>query len=455
MSTKWRKVDRKPAQDDATYLPYQSDVEFQLENSPQVKEPFIKRMWECISTRALVIIYWIMNPLELYQTLMYSVMDTSYILLFVLFAINYYLLILFVCMVIYLIALYEKRCIKVGDGSLEDFTSGGQIFSGLFALSWTTVSTVGYGNTWPALSKDDEDEVINCPVVNILLMAAAFFGVCFAGACGAILLGKVVQVKTQAQIEFSQAMVVRYGSGLMDISDNDDEVEGDAKKSTAPKEGMPCPVLEFRLANKLHNVPTGVIMDATLSCAVGVHEYDLQDGDENNYFYARLVLPESSSRSIRRPDKVKRISLPKKIFLDLNIVNSVHPHFKRCWTAMHILDDNSPLLSPKMRSRIKKNSGLWPMQKDKYRTPRYIKDNIIFEEIIVSFNGVSKHVSAEVNAQKVYNSCDIVIGYQFVPILEKHGDEVKVLMDCLNDVAFQNGGDEALPIEDGTNKVTR
>jgi len=416
------------------------------------KESFLRRLWEFVYTRVLVTIYWIMNPLALYQTLLYSVMDTSYILLFVLFAINYYLLILFFCMLIYLIALYERKCIKVGDGSLEDFTSGGQIFSGLFALSWTTISTVGYGNTWPALSKNDEDEVINCPVVNILLMVAAFFGVCFAGACGAILLGKVVQVKTQAQIEFSQPMVVRYGSGLMDFSD-DEEDEGDRKRPIVRREGMPCPVLEFRIVNKLHNNPFGVITDASLSCAVGIHEYDLQEVDKNNYFYARLVQPTESTLSNNRRDKVKRISLPKKIFLDLNIVNSVHPHFKYCWTAMHILDENSPLLSAKMRSRIKKNNGLWPIQKDKYKTPFYIRDNIQFEEIIVSFNGVSKHVSAEVNAQKVYNSCDIVIGYQFVPILQKRGDEVNVLIDCINDVAFQNGEDEALPIEDCTNKT--
>jgi hypothetical protein len=97
-----------------------------------------------------------------------------------------------------------------------------------------------------------------------------------------------------------------------------------------------------------------------------------------------------------------------------------------------------------MRSRIRKKNGNWPNHKTKYNTAQYIRNSMKFEEIIVSFNGVSKNTSCEVNAQKVYDQCDVAIGYQFVPLLEKAGDDIKVKIDCLNDVMDQNGSDEPL-----------
>ena len=48
-------------------------------------------------------------------------------------------------------------------------------------------------------------------------------------------------------------------------------------------------------------------------------------------------------------------------------------------------------------------------------------------------------------AQKVYNRDDVVIGYKFVNILEKHDGIVKVQIDSLNDVMKQDGHDEPLP----------
>eukprot|EP01083_Nonionella_stella_P293893 999364_1 len=64
---------------------------------------------------------------------------------------------------------------------------------------------------------------------------------------------------------------------------------------------------------------------------------------------------------------------------------------------------------------------------------------------MISFNGVSKHTATNVTAQKVYNRDDVVIGYKFVNILEKHEGIVKVQIDSLNDVMKQDGHDEPLP----------
>jgi len=338
--------------------------------------------------------------------------------------------------------------VVVGDGNLADLKSDGQIFSALFSMSWTTISTVGYGNTWPSLSKPDGDlGEIQCPAINVLLMVEAFVGVCFQGACGAILFGKIAQVKSQAQVEFSQPMVVRFGTGLANDDVGDDE-DGEAKKEelTLPKSGIRCPVLEFRVVNKLHNITNAVITNATMCCAVGIHEIleETEDNDDNKGQGATASTVRSLSSTVPDNDNITRVKLPKKVHLDLNIVNNEHPHFKRCWTAVHILDSKSPLLSPKMRSRIRKKNGNWPNHKPKYNTAQYIRNSMKFEEIIVSFNGVSKNTSCEVNAQKVYDQCDVAIGYQFVPLLEKAGDDIKVKIDCLNDVMDQNGSDEPL-----------
>jgi hypothetical protein len=413
-----------------------------------LQQQIIPGIWDFIYSRIIVILYWITNPVKLFQTILYSVLDMNYLVLFTFFAANFYLFTLFFCLLIYLVGLYKEECVKVGAGTLADMKSSGQIFSALFALSWTTISTVGYGNTWPALSKlDDEGNAIRCPAMNMLLMIEAFVGVCFAGGCGAILFGKVVQVQSQAQVEFSQPMVLRFGTGVMSNDDADDsDDEGLVKKSGAlPTSGISCPILEFRVVNKLYKIPNGVITDASVNCVASMHEIiEEMDYDGNKASAVPSFGTLTSTVRVRGEDNITRIRLPKKIFLDLNIVNNEHPHFKRCWTALHILNENSPLLSPKMRSRIRKNHGLWPNDKDKYNTAQYIRDNMNFEEIIVSFNGVSMHTSCGVNAQKVYSKCDTAIGYQFVPVLEKEGDDVKVQIDHLNDVTDQAGSDAPL-----------
>jgi len=381
-----------------------------------------------------VVLYWITNPGKLYEKIMYAILDINYVLLFTFFTVNFYAFIFLFSLLIWLFGLWEKQCVRVGGGSFADFTTPSQVFSGAFALSWATFSTVGYGNAWPALSEDGEEGILYCPAMNGLLMLEAFIGVCFAGACGAILFGKVVQAQSQAQIDFSQPIVIRFGSGLIP-DDVDADADEDQEEISA---GRPCPVLEFRLVNRLHALSNGVITDAILCCCASIEE-----APSKNEMSSRLAF---SGKGTAPSDKVNRVKLPKKTFLDMDIVNNEHPHFKRSWTAMHILNEQSPLLSPKMKSRIRKNHGLWP-SKDKYNTAQYIKENLDFEEIIVSFNGLSAHSSSTVNAQKVYGCCDVVIGYQFVSILEKVGEQVKVLTDCLSDVTDQNGNDKPLELK--------
>lgn len=387
---------------------------------------FAKSRWNEIRT--------VTNPSQFYEHMMYKIFEMDYLSLFLVFTVTFYVLTISFTFLIQLFGLGAGKCIQIGDGDFDALRDEGfaSMFAGAFALSWTTFSTVGYGNTWPSLSEDVEDDGSfgACTAFNLFLIFEAFCGVCFSGACGAILFAKVAEISYKAQISFSSPMTLRFGSGVM-FDDKDDESElgeipeeneFDKGKGT----GFPCPVLEFRILNKLYGIPNGVITDATVSCAVGVKEEK-----------EAVATMEMSN------EETRRVILPRKIFRNVEIVNDCHPFFKRCWTAAHILNQNSPLLMPKMRKRIERNGGLWPQ---KYNKAELINACLDFDEIIVSFNGISKHTSCGVNAQKVYDRCDVVIGYDFVDILEKKEGEVIVKTEMLNDVVPQDGSDEPLPI---------
>jgi hypothetical protein len=266
--------------------------------------------------------------------------------------------------------------------------------------------------------------------LNYFTLATAFVGVCYVGACGALLFGKIIQEQSEARVVFSQACTVRFGSGIEqeEIDDEGDDNEMDPNKSI--ERPIPCPVLEFRVLNKLYNIENGAISDATVTCAAGVEDEKDERGGQN------LGQMDSS-------DKIVRVSLPKKMFHTMKIVNDAHPLFRRVWTLIHVLEEHSPLLILKMRKRIANNHGFWPKN---CNSAESIKANLVFKEIIISFGGISQHTSSEVRSQKVFNLCDVVIGYEFVRMVQKFGENIKVFPEFLNDVTEQQGPDEPIPI---------
>ena len=82
----------------------------------------------------------------------------------------------------------------------------------------------------------------------------SFVGVIYVGFIGAIIFGKVLRIHSRAQVEFSDPIVVRYGSGIA----NDFQISEDGM--------IPCPVLEFRVVNKMYDEVGGEIMDANMNC---------------------------------------------------------------------------------------------------------------------------------------------------------------------------------------------
>lgn len=116
----------------------------------------------------------------------------------------------------------------------------------------------------------------------------AFTGVLFAGVLGAILVGKVARIQSVAQVRFSDPICVRYGSGVLECMDDDEDnglIDAPVDKGeseVSPKE-VPCPVLEFRIVNDLSEQKGGEIVNASVAVvATTLAEMDEADLSEKD-----------------------------------------------------------------------------------------------------------------------------------------------------------------------------
>ena len=169
---------------------------------------------------------------------------------------------------IHVVGIYQPLCILVGD---RDYDTAGRNFIDAFALSWTTLSTVGYGNIYPNLAINNGPR---CLVINMFCTFESFCGVLFAGFVSAIIFGKVNRVQSFAPTTFSDPIVVRYGTGLLPEED-DDQTESSSAKSTDQSidpNQIPCPILEFRVVNRMHSAGGGEIMNCSLNVVASVLE---------------------------------------------------------------------------------------------------------------------------------------------------------------------------------------
>ena len=181
-------------------------------------------------------------------------------------------------------------------------------------------------------------------------MIEAFVGVLYAGCCGAILFGKVLRIQSSAQVQFSQPIVIRFGSGLNSAEDGLGSNTDPSEESQQPT----CPILEFRLINELHSTHKGEIVDASINCVVSKKMTDHNEiGDDDNQgssaANAASMTPGPSrwkkfnffSKRDNGPEKLK--TLPRRMFSKLKLTHEEHPFFKRAWTAVHILDETCKL----------------------------------------------------------------------------------------------------------------
>lgn len=130
---------------------------------------------------------------------------------------------------------------------------------------------------------------------------------------------------------------------------------------------------------------------------------------------------------------------PRRVFHKLDISTDSHPFFKRQWIVRHRLDGSSPLLSPKARRLIEENGGYWP---ENLNHSAGIREYLQFRELIVSFSGTANATGSSVYSTKVYDYCDVNIGYTFANVLHRHGTDGKLVVDTtlVHDVQVQRGG---------------
>ena len=136
----------------------------------------------------------------------------------------------------------------------------------------------GYGVIYPSTGANNFFVPHECVAVGVIGSLEAYLGLLYVGFCAAILFGKVTRAQSHAQVLFSDPIVVRFGreelvgkNESVEITEEkeeekDDEEAGGGVSSVAINENkkeeeknIPCPSLEFRLMNRLHNVDTGEI----------------------------------------------------------------------------------------------------------------------------------------------------------------------------------------------------
>eukprot|EP00804_Cyclotella_cryptica_P011573 CCRYP_012084-RA/>CCRYP_012084-RA protein AED:0.07 eAED:0.07 QI:167/1/1/1/1/1/4/74/578 len=403
---------------------------------------------------------------------------TSYFLLFIVFSLFYFGFILAFAAFYFGFSLYYPECIT-SAGRFIGKGPGAKVFADVFQLSWTTFSTVGYGIIFPSTGANSDYPIPQtCITVGVVGSFEAFVGVLYAGFCTAVLFGKVIRSQSQAQVYFSDPLVVRFGKE--ELSPGDKKRQGNiprgniaAVESRDLETGetlasieesvivdaqgddnvnIPCPSLEFRLVNRLHDIDDGEIVEARLDC-VAILDSKLcqadtfdsidpapshdspQDGKEPPSSSDDLtqLMMEQHKALFHNPNS-KKPRVLTKLSLDAN----EHPFFRRVWFGRHRLDENSPLLTQSARNKIKQNGGYWPSE---WNHARGIRNNLHFRHLLVCLSGTSNANATSVYAQKVYDLVDVNVGYRFVP-MNYHTPSGALKTDAylLNAICEQRGG---------------
>lgn len=253
----------------------------------------------------------------------------------------------------------------------------------------------------------------------------------YSGFCGAILFGKVLRIQSHAQVIFSDPLLIRYGCGVENPEAPD---SNNANNIEDENSYIPLPVLEFRIVNRLFNEVGGEIMDAVLNVVANNNAATAEMSDTNDDInsvsqrYSNTngdpqSLSINSNHSSKSFDSLSRmfpsprsggylssrdgqivdedpsaILVNKHIFSKMEIEASEHPFFRRVWVARHVLDADSPILKRRIRRQLRRNGGRWPKE---LNNAEAIRNNLQFNQILVSLTGVSNISACDVYAQKI------------------------------------------------------
>jgi hypothetical protein len=388
-----------------------------------------------------------------------------------------------------------------GDNDTEDATR----FSDAFALSWTTFTTVGYGMIYTAVGGDFqpngpggklETEPHHCSWVVTLCTLEAFLGLLYAGMCAAILFGKVNRVQSHANIVFSNSVCLQYEEVEEDDDDDDEEEEGD-EELFRPRSVPPMTILTRKDSNGLSidslsgeegeeknskergGGGGGVnVKRSTLNSFASIDEenpmtadshlaqapqaelvVDNEEDEErgNDAFIDQFngcpvlkfqIVNELCNRQgTEIVDAIMKVigikfkgsgRVTRSEYVRVNLVDYEHPFLSRVWHGVHILDGTSPLLTDKAKQRIRENNGSWPSH---WFRPDVIRQKLEFNDLVVTVAGISNISALTVHAYKRYKIGDVLIGYNFAPLVfrDKESGMLEVDKTLVNDVREQAG----------------
>jgi hypothetical protein len=339
----------------------------------------------------------------------------------------------------------------------------------------TYLFSKGFGTIYPGLSTGVND-IKKCTGMTIVVSLEAFCGLLFGGMASAIMFAKVSRTQSFAQVTFCDPIVIRYGAGVLAQNSNEDPSDDEKSNEIEEMEGIPCPVLEFRILNCLNAIHGGEILDASVKIVASIDATQVASTGRNvtRHQRGKKSRRRSSarlhSRDQQRPKKPGRDALrsslqaffptrpihalgkshqafdedptghlvPRRIFAKLEVESREHPFFKRNWTIRHVVDENSPLLKKDARMLLKQNKGFWPAE---LNSAEGVRAAIHFDQILVTMSGISNADAKSVYSQKIYDFVDVCVGYRFVNVLYRRADgSLRVDASLVSDVVEQAGG---------------
>ncbi|KAL7493482.1 hypothetical protein ACHAWT_006030 [Skeletonema menzelii] len=379
-----------------------------------------------------------------------------------------------------------------GDNNTEDATR----FSDAFALSWTTFTTVGYGMIYTAVGGDFqpngpggklETEPHHCTWVVTLCTVEAFLGLLYAGMCAAILFGKVNRVQSHANIVFSNSVCLQYeeveedddeeeeeddeifrsippmtvltrkdqSNGLQIGSGNGDEGEEKNNKEREGGKGKISTLNSFVRIDEENPMSVDSNLAQAPQAEFGVGEEDEERAndafiDQFNgcpVLKFQIVNDLCNRQGAEIVDAIMKVvgikfkgsgRVTRSEYVRVNLVDYEHPFLSRVWHGVHILDCTSPLLTDKARQRIRENNGSWPSH---WFRPDVIRQKLEFNDLVVTIAGISNISALTVHAYKRYKIGDVLIGYNFAPLVfrDKESGMLEVDKTLVNDVREQAG----------------
>jgi hypothetical protein len=282
-----------------------------------------------------------------------------------------------------------------------------------------------------------------CSWVVMLCTTEAFLGLCYAGMCAAILFGKVNRVQSHANVIFSNAVCLQYEwvREQYDFEgDDDDDDDADDKSGTETQ------LREYETCNE--DVENPSTQDITLAQSPPLQDSFIDQYDGCPVLKFQVINERCNKQGGEIVDAIMKVigvkfkkdqdRITRSEYVRVNLVDFEHPFFSRVWHGVHILDASSPLLTDEAKRTIRQNNGSWPSS---WFVPDAIREKLDFHDLIVTVMGISNVSAVTVHAYKQYKIGDVLIGYNFAPLVfrDKATGVLEVDRTLENDVREQQG----------------